>query len=84
MLRLSSNMVGNSNDESNFTHKFLLADNQVGMIRKVFTKNSWTDIMLSKTQLFKMIQSGEFRGRHLGPLSKNRFATNGKFNSAIG
>ena len=40
--------------------------------------------MLSKTQLFKMIQSGEFRGRHLGPLSKNRFATNGKFNSAIG
>ena len=80
MLRLSSNMVGNSNDESNFTHKFLLADNQVGMIRKVFTKNSWTDIML----LFKMIQSGEFRGRLLGPLSKNRIATNGKFNSAIG
>ena len=30
--------------------------------------NSLTDIMLSKTQLSKMIQSGGFLGRFLGPL----------------
>ena len=34
--------------------------------------NSSTDIKLSKTQLSKMIQSGKFLGRLLGPLLKTR------------
>ena len=39
-------------------------------LRKVFANNSSTRIKLSKTQLSKMIQSGGFLGRLLGPLLK--------------
>ena len=46
VLRLSSNVVRNSNDNTNHLS---------------------TDIKLSKTQLSKMIQSGRFLGRLLGP-----------------
>ena len=61
-------MVGNSNDNTNFPHKLLLTNRQVANIRKAFAKNTSTDIKLSKTQLSKMIHSGGFLGRLLGPL----------------
>ena len=70
VLRISSNMVGNSNDNTNFPHELLLTNRQVENIRKAFTIHLSTDIKLSKTQLSKMIQSGGFLGRHLGPLLK--------------
>ena len=70
VLRLSSYMIGNSNDETNFPHKLLLTNRQVANLRKAFANNSSTDIKLSKTQLSKMIQSGGFLGRFLGPLLK--------------
>ena len=70
VLRLSSNMVGNSNDNTNFPHELLLSNKQVANIRKAFTDHLSTDIKLSKTQLSKMIQSGGFLGRLLGPLLK--------------
>ena len=70
VLRLSSNMVGNSNDNTNFPHELLLTNRQVANIRKAFAKNTSIDIKLSKTQLSKMIQSGGFLGRLLGPLLK--------------
>ena len=57
LLRISSNMVGNSNDNTNFPHEFLLTNKEVANIRKAFAKNTSTDIKLSKTQLPKMIQS---------------------------
>ena len=57
LLRISSNMVGNSNDNTNFPHEFLLTNREVANIRKAFAKNTSTDIKLSKTQLPKMIQS---------------------------
>ena len=63
-------MVGNSNDNTNFTHELLLPNRQVANIRKAFAKNTSIDIKLSKTQLSKMIQSGGFFGRLLGPLLK--------------
>ena len=69
-LRLSSNMVGNSDDETNFPHKLLLTNRQVANLRKAFADKSSTDIKLSKTQISKMIQSGGFLGRLLGPLLK--------------
>ena len=69
-LRLSSNMVGNSNDSINFPHELLLTNRQVENIRKAFAKNTSIDNKLSKTQLSKMIQSGGFFGRLLGPLLK--------------
>ena len=68
VLRLLSNMIDNSNDETNFPHELLLTNTQVANLRKVFAKHTSTDIKLSKTQLSKMIQSGGFLGRLLGPL----------------
>ena len=68
VLRLSSNMIGDS--ETNFPHKLLLTNKQVADLRKSFANHSSTDIKLSKTQLSKMIQSGRFLGRLLGPLLK--------------
>ena len=70
VLRLSSNMIGNSDDETNFSHKLLLTNRQVANLRKAFTNNSSTDIKLSKTQLSKIIQSGGLLGSLLGPLLK--------------
>ena len=68
VLRLSSNMIDNSNDETNFPHKLLLTNRQVANIRKAFANYSSIDIKVSKTQLSKMIQSGGFLGRLIGPL----------------
>ena len=68
VLRLSSNMIGDN--ETNFPHQLLLTNRQVANIRKAFANNSSIDIKLSKTQLSKMIQSGGFLGRLLGPLLK--------------
>ena len=36
VLRISSNMVGNSNDISNFPHELLLTNRQVANFRKAF------------------------------------------------
>ena len=58
LLILSSNMIGNSDDENNFPHKLLLTNREVANLRKVFANYSSADIKLSKTQLSKMIQSG--------------------------
>ena len=70
VLRLPLNMIGNSNDKTNFPHKLLLTNRQVGNLCKAFAKYSSADIKLSKTHLSKMIQSGGFLGRLLGPLLK--------------
>ena len=70
VLRLSSKMVGNPNDETNFPHKVLLTNTQIANLRKAFANNSAVNIKLSRTQLSKMIQSGGFLGRLLGPLLK--------------
>ena len=68
VLRLSPNMIGDSNDEANFPHKIVLTDRQFSSIRKA--NNSSADIKFLKTQLSKMIQSGGFLGNLLGPLLK--------------
>ena len=70
VLRISSSMVGNSNDNTNFPHELLLTNGQVSNLHKALANHSSTDIKLSKTQLSKMIQSGGFLGKLLGPLIK--------------
>ena len=70
VIRLSPNMIGDSNDEVNFPHELLLTDRQVSSIRKAFANNSSVDIKFSKTKSLKMIQSGGFLGKLLGPLLK--------------
>ena len=70
VLRLSSNLIGDLNDKINFPHELLLTNRQVENLRKAFANYLSTDIKLSKTQISKMIQSGGFLGRLLGPLLK--------------
>ena len=70
VLRLSPNMIGDSNDKINFPYELLLVDRQVSNIRKAFANNSSNDIKFSRTQLSKMIQSGGFLSKLLGPLIK--------------
>ena len=55
VLRLSSNMIGDSNDKTNFPHELLLTNRQVANLCKAFTNYLSTDIKLSITQLSKMI-----------------------------
>ena len=57
-------------NETNFPHKLLLSNRQVTNLRKAFANYLSVDIKLSKTQLSKMIQSGGFLSRLLGPLLK--------------
>ena len=71
VLRLSSNMIGNSDDNTNFPHELLLTNRQVTNLRKAFANHTSADIKLSKTQLSKIIQSGGFLGTLLGPLLRN-------------
>ena len=69
-LNLSSNVIGNSNDETNFPNKLLLTNTQVSWLCKAFAKGSSADIKLSKTQFPKIGQLGGVLGRLLGPLLK--------------
>ena len=70
VLRLSSNMIGNSDDKINLPQKLLLTNRQVANLRKAFVNYLSTDTQLAQTQFSKMIQSGEFLGRLLGLLLK--------------
>ena len=69
-LKLSSNVVGDSNDKNNFPHKFILPNTQVLRLCEAFPNNSSANIKLSKTQFHKKEQSGGFLGRLLGLLLK--------------
>ena len=69
VLRISSSMVGTSNDNPNFPYKLLLTDRQVANISKAFSNNLSRDDKFSKTQLLKMMQSGGFLGNLLGKLA---------------
>ena len=53
VLRLSSNMIGNPDDNTNFPHKLLLTKRQVSSLRKAFAKNTSADIKLLKNSIIK-------------------------------
>ena len=50
-LKISSNVVGDSNDENNFPHKLLLINTQISKLCKAFANNFSANIKLAKTQL---------------------------------
>ena len=58
---LSSNMISNADDKTNFPHKLVLTNRQVANLRKAFAKHTSTDIKLSKAQLTKMQKGGFLR-----------------------
>ena len=59
-LNRSSNVVGDSNDETNFSHKLLLSNTQFWRLSKAFANGSSANAKFTKTQLSKMIQSEGF------------------------
>ena len=68
-LNLSSNLIGSSNDKTNFPHKLLLTNKQVSKIRKAFANGLSATITFSKSQLFKIVQRGRFVGNFLDLLN---------------
>ena len=65
-LRISFKMF-NGND---LTHELLLTTKQKTKIRNAFNSNMSTDLKFSKAQINKIIQSGGFLSKLLGPLFK--------------
>ena len=65
-LRISFKMFNGNN----LPHELLLTTRQKTKIRNAFNNNTSTDIKFSKAQINKIIQSGGFLGRLLGPLLK--------------
>ena len=59
-LKHSSNVVGDSNDKNNFSHKLLLTNTQVSRLRKAFLNRSSANIKLLTTQLDKIGKSEGF------------------------
>ena len=51
-LNISLNLIGSSNDETNFPDKLLLTNKQVSKIHQAFANGSSANIKLSKTQIF--------------------------------
>ena len=58
---------------NNLPHELLLTTKQTTKLRTAIENNMSTDIKLSKAQISKIIQSGGFLGKILGPLLKTGF-----------
>ena len=58
VLRLSSNLVGNLDDETNFPHELLLTNRETLSLRKAFNNHTSADMRFSKAQLTKMQKGG--------------------------
>ena len=54
ILKISSNVIGHSNDENNFLHDLLLTNTQVSRLRKAFENGLSANIKLSKIKLYKI------------------------------
>ena len=57
-------------NENDLSHELLLTTRQNTELRKDFNNNMSTDLKLSKVQISKIIQSGEFLGSLLSKLMK--------------
>ena len=68
-----SNLIWNSNNETNFLHKFKLTDTQVSKIRKAFANGLSANKKFSKTELSKMIQLGGILGELIAAIPQVMF-----------
>ena len=57
-------------NSDNLPHELFLTQRQITKLRNNIENNLKTDIKLSKAQISKIIQSGRFLGKLLGPLLK--------------
>ena len=65
-LRMNAKMFNGNN----LPHELLLVTRQTTKLRNAIENNMSTDIKLSKAEISKIIQSGRFLGKLLGPLLK--------------
>ena len=65
-LRMNTRMFS----ANNLPHELLLTTRQATKLRNAIVNNMSADIKLSKAQISKIIQSGGFLGKRLGPLLK--------------
>ena len=65
-LRINARMFSSQD----LPHKLLLTQRQITKLRNNIEDNMSTDIKLSKVQILKIIQSGGFLGKPLGPRLK--------------
>ena len=65
-LRISLKMFNGNN----LPHELLSTTRQKTKVRNAFNNNTSTDLKFSRAQISKIIQSGGFLGRLLGPLLK--------------
>ena len=65
-LRMNTRMFS----ANNLPHEWFLTTRQTTKLRNAIENNMLTDIKLSKAQISKIIQSGGFLGKILGPLLK--------------
>ena len=65
-LRISTRMFS----ANNLPHELLLTTTQTTKLRNAIENNMLTDIKFSKAQISKIIKSGGFLGKLLGPLLK--------------
>ena len=63
-------MIGDSKYEINFSRKLLLSDWKVAILCKGSANNLSSNVKLSKTQLSKIVQSGELLGKVFALLLK--------------
>ena len=66
ILRMNARMLS----ANKFPHELLLTTRQTTIRRNAIENNMSTDIKLSKSQISKIIQSGGFIAKLLGPLIK--------------
>ena len=59
-MTLSSNVICDSNKDTNFPYILLLNDGQILRLCKAFANNSSVTIKLSQSQLFKIAQLRQF------------------------
>ena len=58
-------------EDEELPHEIFLTTRQTTKIRNAFANNMSTDIRLIKTQIYKIIQSGEFLSKMFGKLLIN-------------
>ena len=54
-LNFSSNMIGDSNDDTNFSHRLLLSDRQLSKFYKALANNLSANIKLLESQSCKLV-----------------------------
>ena len=65
-LRINARMF----NRNNLPHELFLTTRQATKLRNAIENNLKTDVKLSKAQISRIIQSGKFLGKILGPLLK--------------